>query len=75
MNKLTLLITNIWKDRLKDWEMNIQNLIKDWWLEPSQRKQTRKAKERPKDAQPTRPKKRERASPIHGRKLSHPQPF
>jgi hypothetical protein len=30
-----------------------QNPIKDQWLEPSQRRQKKKAKERPKDAQPT----------------------
>jgi hypothetical protein len=37
---------------------------------------TREAKERPKDKQPTRTKKRkERASPSHGRKLFHSQLF
>ncbi len=30
-----------------------QNPIKDQWSEPSQGRQKRKAKERPKDAQPT----------------------
>jgi hypothetical protein len=29
-------------------------------------------KGRPKDVQPVKTKKRERASPFHGRKLSHP---
>jgi len=52
-----------------------KNQIKDWWLEPSQGTQKGKAKNRPKDAQPARTKKRERASPFHGGKLSHPQPL
>ncbi len=48
-----------------------KNLIKDRWLEPS--------KGRPKKSQkthnPQEPKKRERASPSHGRKLSHTWPL
>jgi hypothetical protein len=32
---------------------NTQNSIKDQWLKPSQGRQKRKSKERPKDAQPT----------------------
>ncbi len=52
-----------------------KNPIKEWWLEPSQGRRKRKAKERPKDAQPIRTKKRERANPFHGRKLSHPWPL
>jgi hypothetical protein len=35
-----------------------KNPIKDWWLEPSKRKQKRKAKERPKDSQPVGTKKK-----------------
>jgi hypothetical protein len=39
-------------------------------------RQKGKAKERPKDEQPTRTKKkRERASPSHDRKLSHSRTF
>jgi hypothetical protein len=42
-----------------------KNPIKDKWPEPSQGRQKGKAKERPKDIQPSRnQKKRERASPI-----------
>jgi hypothetical protein len=52
--------------------MKKKNPIKDQWLEPSQRKQKGKAKERSKDAQPPRTQKRERANPFHGRKLFHP---
>jgi hypothetical protein len=65
-----------------------KNLIKDRWLEPSQGRQKRKAKERPKEAQPagtqkkrrerlagTQKKRRERASLSHGRKLFDPWPF
>jgi hypothetical protein len=52
-----------------------QNPIKDGWSEPSQGRQKGKAKERPKDTQPAATKKKkvwgERASPSHGRKLSH----
>jgi len=39
------------------------------------RKMKKKAKERPKDKQPVETKKWEKASPSHGRKLSHPWPF
>jgi hypothetical protein len=55
--------------------MKIKNPIKDRWLEPSQRRQKRKAKEMPKDAQPEGTKKREKASPYRGWKLSHPPPL
>jgi hypothetical protein len=35
----------------------------------------REGKERPKDVQLARNKKKEKASPSCGRKLSHPRPF
>jgi len=38
--------------------MKKKNPINDQWLEPSQRKQKGKAKERSKDAQPPRTKKK-----------------
>jgi hypothetical protein len=41
---------------------------------PSHMRQKEKAKEKPKDAQPIGTKRRERTSPFHGRKLSHPRP-
>jgi hypothetical protein len=44
-------------------------------LKPSQDKQKGKAKERPKDEQPTRIKKKKKANPSHGWKLSYSQPF
>jgi hypothetical protein len=49
-----------------------KNPIKDQWLKPSHGKQKVKAKERPKDVQLPRTKKREKANPFRGRKLSHP---
>jgi hypothetical protein len=49
-----------------------KNPIKDQWLEPSQRRQKGKTKERPKDEQHVRTKKKERVSPFHVRKLPHP---
>jgi hypothetical protein len=39
------------------------------------RKTKKKAKERPKNKQLVEIRKRERASPSHGRKLSHPWPL
>ncbi len=50
-----------------------KNPIKDWWSEPSQRRLKRKAKEKPKDAQPVRIKKRNRISHSHGKKLHEKQ--
>ncbi len=52
--------------------MKNKNPIKDRWSEPLQRRQKRKAKERPKDAQPAGTKKGEKLVPlVVGSYLTH----
>jgi hypothetical protein len=48
-----------------------KNPIKDRWPEPSQGRQKGRPKKGQKTYSPAGTKKRERASPFHGRKLSH----
>jgi hypothetical protein len=54
-----------------------KNAIKDQQPEQSHRgdKQKGNAKERSEDKQPPGTKKKEKASPSHGKKLSHSWPF
>ncbi len=56
-------------------QRNNKNPIKDLRLQPSQGKQKGKVKERPKEAQPIGPKKREKANLFRDRKSSHPWPL
>jgi hypothetical protein len=50
-----------------------KSLVHSWCLVIARQKG--KAKERPKDKHPAGTKKKEKASPSRGSKLSHPQPL
>jgi len=62
---------------------NPKNLIKNRWLEPSQEtdgwnhhmKDEREGRRQAQRHAAYKNQRRERASPFHGRKLSHPQPL
>jgi hypothetical protein len=65
-------VGDLWKTKFK---RKKEKRTKGSWLKPSQERQKGKAKERPKDEQPARIKKKKKANPSHGWKLSYSQPF